>query len=221
MHNESLRATVSGLMTVNPPSDNRLIKNFEQDASSDPEECGGSDCSETSSKPSSMRSAQKDNVTVLTPDTDNRVNNSSVSGESLRDFSIFPSRRSLHSHNRELHRVVYRDLSKPVNFIPANVGIRGTQVYLDMAEHSGEICAHVKETARMICAQEFPIEGRRFRYLVARAYGFERMKASREERIKKIIGTEDYIVDEFGFFWPNDVISIEREGKYLSKERLT
>ncbi|WP_205408227.1 DUF4011 domain-containing protein [Actinomyces mediterranea] len=205
VHNESSRATVSDLMTVNPPSDNRLIKNFEQDASSDPEECGGSDCSETSSKPSSMRSAQKDNVTVLTPDTDNRVNNSSVSGESLRDFSIFPSRRSLHSHNRELHRVVYRDLSKPVNFIPANVGIRGTQVYLDMTEHSGEICAHVKETARMICAQEFPIEGRRFRYLVARAYGFERMKASREERIKKIIGTEDYIVDEFGFFWPNDV----------------
>lgn len=74
-----------------------------------------------------------------------------------------------------------------------------------MAEFSSQYQNMVRETARLICALEFPIQGHRFRSLVARAFGLARMKESREEQIRSIIGTDDYVIDEYNFYWPKDV----------------
>lgn len=197
-------AAITGLATDDPPHAARALGDSgEADFTVLTEP--GRPKREKTPDPSSARSFRGDGVAMSAPPAEIRAEGYSAVRESLQTVSPFPSQRSLHAHDVKESQSGYRDLSKPVEFMPAKVGIRGTRAYFDAAESSDEDRAHVRQTARMICAQEFPIEGRRFRCLIARAYGLERMKTAREEQIKAIVGTEDFIVDEYGFFWPNDV----------------
>lgn len=81
----------------------------------------------------------------------------------------------------------------------------GDQETLDRAETDDLARQQVRSVAREICACEYPIEARRFHYLICRAFGFTRMASTREEQTVHLLGDADFVTDPDGYVWPSDV----------------
>lgn len=81
----------------------------------------------------------------------------------------------------------------------------GERDLLDEANLRTDAREQVHRAAHEICMAEFPIQERRFHYLVARAFGLTRMQASRQEQIASLLRGADVITDSHGFVWPKGV----------------
>lgn len=106
----------------------------------------------------------------------------------------------------------FRDLGATSEFTPWPVRVVGGQEALDQASTDGGVLALVTEVAKEICASEFPIEERRFHYLVCRAFGFTRMQGSREEQVMALLRGAPFVTDPTGFVWPTDANPAELTG---------
>ena len=72
---------------------------------------------------------------------------------------------------------------------------------LDRAETDPGARAQVIEMARAICDVEAPLTRHRLIVKICRAFGLSRTAASREERIRKVLGGSFAYIDEHDFVW--------------------
>ena len=72
---------------------------------------------------------------------------------------------------------------------------------LDRAETDPGARAEVIEMARAICDVEAPLTRHRLIVKICRAFGLSRTAASREERIRKVLGGSFAYIDEHDFVW--------------------
>ncbi|WP_366180774.1 DUF3320 domain-containing protein [Actinomyces timonensis] len=79
-------------------------------------------------------------------------------------------------------------------------GVRPRSI-LDAALVDEEAASQVKEVAKAICAQEGPISWHRLIVTICRAFDLSRTTASREAKVRQVLGETFAYPDEEGFVW--------------------